>query len=154
MAAKQGMIGLGFCSATGHSGRVAPYGGRKPILGTNPFAAAVPVDGSAPILVDFATSVVAEGKLRLAINQGKRVPEGWILDADGEPTTDPHLHYQGGPLLPMGGENSGHKGFGLSLLMDLLGGALAGRPMPGRPGHVSGNGVIFIVLEKSPVFTV
>ena len=137
------LIGMAFCTATGHNGRVAPYGSRAPVLGTNPFACAVPVAGSPPILVDFATSIVAEGKLRVAINQGKEVPDGWILDGEGLPTNDPHEHYKGGALLTIGA----YKGYGLSLLMDLLGGVLAGRGTPATPGLVSGNGVIFLFLD-------
>ena len=143
MAAAQNMIGLAFCNVYGGPmRRVAPLGGIRPLLGTNPFAAAVPVANRAPIVLDFSTSVVSEGKVRLARNQNQAVPEGWLLDANGQPTVNPHDLYQGGALLPMGG----YKGFGLLVLMELLGGVLMGTSGLGLPGLISRNGVLFIVL--------
>ena len=143
LAAAEGMVGLGFCTATGPAGRVAPFGGREPIFGTNPLAIAVPSADGRPVLLDFATSVVAEGKLQLALNKGESIPEGWLLSPDGEPTTDPSDHYVGGPLLAFGG----HKGSGLAIVNDLLGGILAGKGTPALPGLVSGNGVLFVVID-------
>jgi uncharacterized oxidoreductase len=143
MAAEQGMIGLAFCNGGGPGGAVTPYGGRARLLGTNPIAAAVPVAGGPPVIADFATSVVAEGKLRVARNRGKSLPEGWILGPDGQPSTDPEDFYRGGMLLPAGG----YKGYGLSLLVEFLGGLLTGRGCPGLPGFVAGNGVLFLVLS-------
>ena len=124
-------------------GAVAPYGGGGRVLGTNPIAAAVPVAGRPPLVIDFATSAVAEGKLRLARQQGKAIPEGWILGPDGEPSTDPEDFYAGGVLLPM----AGHKGSGLSLLVEFLGGILTGRGCPAFPDFTPGNGVLFLALS-------
>ncbi len=142
-ASNKQMIGLAFCTATGAAGRVAPYGSKDPIFGTNPFAAGIPSEGNCPVILDFATSAVAEGKLRVAVNKGESVPEGWLLDPDGEPTTDPSDHYIGGPLLPFGE----HKGSGLGIINDLLGGILAGTGTRALPGMVSGNGVLFVVID-------
>jgi LDH2 family malate/lactate/ureidoglycolate dehydrogenase len=143
MAAEQGLISLAFCNGGRPGGHVAPYGGVARLLGTNPIAAAVPVAGRPPVVVDFATSVVAAGKLRVARNRGQAVPEGWILGPDGRPTTNPDDYYAGGMLLPA----AGHKGYGLSLAVEFLAGLLTGRGSPALPGFVPGNGVLFLVLS-------
>jgi uncharacterized oxidoreductase len=142
MAADQGTIGLAFCNGGGPRGAVAPYGGATRLLGTNPIAAAVPVAGRPPVVIDFATSAVAEGKLRVARNRGLPVPEGLILAPDGRPSTNPEDFYAGGVLLPA----AGHKGYGLSLLVELLGGLLTGSGSPVLAGFGGGNGVLFLVL--------
>ncbi len=144
MAAGQGFIGLAFCNGGRPGGLVAPYGGAGRLLGTNPLAAAMPVAGRRPVVIDFSTSIVAEGKVRIARNQGQSVPEGWILRADGHPSTNPEDLYAGGMLLPI----AGHKGYGLSLLVEFLGGILTGQGCPGVPGYtVLRNGVLFLVLS-------
>lgn len=143
MAAEQGLIGLAFCNGGRPGGHVAPYGGAARLIGTNPIAAAVPVAGRSPVVVDFATSVVAAGKLRVARNRGQSVPEGWIVGPDGQPSTNPEDYYAGGMLLPA----AGHKGYGLSLLVEFLAGLLTGRGSPALPGFVRGNGVLFLVLS-------
>jgi uncharacterized oxidoreductase len=122
-AARRGFIAQLWCNGHGIA-RVAPWGGLDARLATNPIAIAVPATGQ-PVLVDITTSVVAEGKVRLARDAGKPIPEGWVLDARGAPATDPAALYAGGTLLPLGGRE-GHKGYGLSLVVDLLGGILSG----------------------------
>ena len=122
-AARQGLVCVIF--ANGHGvARVAPWGGTEARLATNPIAACVPSRGD-PILLDITTSVVAEGKVRLARNEGRPIPEGWVLDSSGKPSTDPAALYADGTLLPLGGRE-GHKGYGLSVICDLLGGILSG----------------------------
>lgn len=143
LAAAEGMVTLGFGTCTGAAGRVAPFGSKEPMFGTNPFAVGIPSAEANPVVLDFATSVVAEGKLKVALNKGELVPEGWLLSPDGQPTTDPSDHYIGGPLLTFGG----HKGSGLAIINDLLGGILAGKGTPALPGLVSGNGVLFVVID-------
>ncbi|MEJ5198922.1 MAG: adenylosuccinate synthetase, partial [Anaerolineae bacterium] len=118
MAVEHGMIGFLTCNS---SLLTAPYGGVDRVFGTNPFAFAFPRSGT-PFLMDFAASVVAEGKLRVAMAKGVPIPEGWILDKERKPTTNPADFYDGGVLLPLGG----HKGYGLLMVADLLGGALTG----------------------------
>ncbi len=142
MAAAEGMIGLAFCNGGGGRGIVAPFGGAGRILGTNPIAAAIPVANRPPVVLDFATSAVAEGKVRIARNSGKSVPAGWILDKAGNPSTQPADLYDGGVILPA----AGHKGFGLSMLVEFMGGLLTGAGCPAldmKPG----NGVLFLVLN-------
>lgn len=142
MAAAEGLIGLAFCNGGGGRGIVAPFGGTQRILGTNPIAAAIPLAQRAPVVLDFATSAVAEGKVRIARNSGKSIPEGWILDKEGRPSTHPADLYDGGVILPA----AGHKGFGLSLLVEFMGGLLTGSGCPAL-GMAPRNGVLFIVLN-------
>ena len=122
-AAERGFIAQVHCNGHGVC-RVAPWGGTEPRLATNPIAIAIPTRAE-PLLVDITTSVVAEGKVRVSRNAGRKIPEGWVLDSDGRPTTNPADLYEGGTLLPLGGRE-GHKGYGLSIVVDLLGGALSG----------------------------
>jgi LDH2 family malate/lactate/ureidoglycolate dehydrogenase len=99
-----------------------PYGGAGKTLGTNPFAFGIPAGRETPLIVDFATTQVAGGKIAVARDKGQRIPEGWVVKKDGTPTTDPNDFYQGGMLTTMGQ----HKGFGLSMVAEALGGALTG----------------------------
>jgi uncharacterized oxidoreductase len=103
---------------------VAPFGGRDARLGTNPFCVGIPRPGGEPILLDFATSKIAQGKTRVAYNKGVAIEPGTLIDNHGEPTTDPRYTVVEpiGALLPFGE----HKGAGLALICELLGGALAG----------------------------
>ena len=120
LAAAQGQVSLHFLNTSGAQ-RVAPYGGSDRRLSTNPITIGVPVDGGEPVIVDVTTSTVAEGKLMVALNKGERVPDGWIIDRSGKPTTDPGAFYDGGALLTVGA----HKGSGLSIVTDLLAGAVS-----------------------------
>lgn len=146
MAAAEGMIGLAFCNGGRSGGIVAPFGGAARRIGTNPMAAAVPLGDRPPFVLDFATSAVAEGKVRVARNSGKEIPTGWVLDKDGNPTTNPADLYEGGMLVPA----AGHKGYSLALLVDLLGGMLTGGGSAPEAGStMQSNGVLFIVLAVS-----
>ncbi len=113
---------------------VAPFGGRDARLGTNPFCVGIPRPGKDPIVLDFATSKIAQGKTRVAYNMGKSIDPGTIIDDHGNPTTDPRYTVvePSGALLPFGE----HKGAGLALICELLGGALAG----GATGHFAADG--------------
>ncbi|HZS82201.1 MAG TPA: malate/lactate/ureidoglycolate dehydrogenase [Stellaceae bacterium] len=129
MAAKAGLVSVQFVN--GNSGRplVAPFRGREGRLSTNPICIAVPGTATtAPVILDFATSRIALGKVRVAHNEGKRVVEGALIDEAGRPTTDPGVIYGHGPggavgaVLPFGE----HKGYGLALVAELLAGAICG----------------------------
>lgn len=115
-----------FCLATVNSSKhghfVVPWGGRKGRLATNPLAFAAPA-GNRPVVMDMSTSMISEGKIRVLMHEGKQAPLGCIQDASGNPITDPHAFYRppGGTIRPFGGE-LGYKGFGLSLLVEILGG--------------------------------
>lgn len=119
MAAGAGQVSLHFLNTSGAQ-RVAPFGGRDRRLSTNPLAVGVPVAGAEPVILDVTTSTVAEGKLMVAMNKGEAIPGGWIIDKEGHPSEDPKAFYDGGALLTIGG----HKGSGLSIVTDLLAGAL------------------------------
>ena len=125
MAAKAGMIGL-ITADSGRSAKaVAPFGGREARLGTNPISIAIPSDLEGPLYLDMATSAAAAGKVALAVARGTPVPAGWIIDHDGRPSTDPKELRQGGALLPVGG-SEGYKGYGLSVMVEILCGILTG----------------------------
>jgi L-2-hydroxycarboxylate dehydrogenase (NAD+) len=118
MVAERGLAGLYL--AVGNANHMAPWGGRELLLSTNPIAVAIPSEGH-PVLLDMATTVAAYGKVKLAAQRGQPMPEGWMIDAKGNPLTDPQ-RAAGGSLLPIGGP----KGFGLSLVFGLLAGTLNG----------------------------
>jgi len=118
-----GLIGVVTVGIAGPgSGRVAPFGGMTPFLGTNPWSIGVPAGGRPPLIFDAATSSVAEGKVRLALAKGAEAPEGAVLDPAGRHSRDPAQLYAGGTLTLLGGELAGHKGYGLSLAAALVGG--------------------------------
>ncbi len=127
---------------------VAPPGGTQGRIGTNPLCLGAPTAG-APVVLDIGTSVCAEGKVRVHFNKGTPVPEGWLLDAQGRPTTDPGVLYREprGTILPLGGPQA-YKGFGIGLLLDMFVGGLSGAPCsrPDAPNLVA-NAVLFILLD-------
>jgi LDH2 family malate/lactate/ureidoglycolate dehydrogenase len=146
MAAREGMIGI----ATADSGRspkaVAPFGGREARLGTNPISIAMPSDLDGPLYLDMATSAAAAGKIALSVARGTPVPPGWIIDADGRPTTDPKQLRQGGALLPVGG-SEGYKGYGLSVMVEILCGLLTGLGFGVEPTGRHNDGCFMAVFN-------
>lgn len=116
--AAQGLSSIAMCPSYA---TVAPAGGTKPLLGTNPFAFGWPRAGENPYVFDFATSVAARGELELYRRAGKQLPEGWAVDADGNPTTDPTAALAGA-MLPFGA----HKGSAISTMIELLAGVMIG----------------------------
>ncbi|REJ89625.1 MAG: Ldh family oxidoreductase [Planctomycetota bacterium] len=124
MAAEAGLVSLHFVNTSGLGMHVVPAGGKDRRLSVNPVTAGVPIEGARPVILDIAAAATAEGKLKVARNQGIPVPDGWIVDVDGNPTNDPNVFYgpPQGAILPLGG----HKGYGLGLVADLLAGALSG----------------------------
>jgi uncharacterized oxidoreductase len=151
-AAELGLMMIATVNNCGASPRVAPPGGIEPRLATNPFCAAVPTSTpGAPLVVDFATSVVAEGKVRTHYISGLPVPEGWLLDHTGEPTTDPRVLYEPpfGTILPLGGRQS-YKGFGLGLILELWAGGLSGGKCSRADApRAVGNNVVFLVCDPA-----
>lgn len=123
MAAKAGMIGMITCDSGRAPKSVVPHGGRVARLGTNPISVAFPSDLEGPIFLDMATSAVAAGKIGVKRNRGEPAPPGWILDKDGNDTTDVNDFYDGGAILPMGGDQA-HKGYVLSFMVETLSGIL------------------------------
>ena len=125
MALKEDFIGL---SMTNTTKGVAPFLGAEKMLGTNPVAIAFPGLVEPPVLIDFASSAVSYGKIEIAKRMGKPVPEGWCIDKNGNPTNNPADMIEGGALLPLGSTTvgSGHKGYCLASMVDILSAVLSG----------------------------
>lgn len=147
MAAEDGMLSLHFVNTSGAGMLVAPFGGIDRRLSANPFTAGVPTGNGAPIILDMSACTVAEGKVRVALNQGKMVSEGCLIDSEGNPTNDPHQFYGDPPgaILPI----AGHKGYGLSLIIEMLAGALTGSSCT-NPDHAwrVANGMLSIIIDR------
>ena len=162
------MIGLLMANDHGGGTCVAPYGGVEGRLSTNPIACAVPLANTSPtryaeadscqtditeeplkkIVLDMSTSVVASGKIRVKQHRNEAVPHGWLVDAKGESTTNPDDFYSMPPaaLLPFGGI-AAHKGFGLSVIVDILAGALTGAGCSKNEDARVGNGLFVLVIN-------
>ncbi len=133
MAAGEGMVGLTFTNARPS---IAPTFSTEPMLGTNPIAFAAPSDLPFPFCFDGATSITQRGKIEVADRAEKPIPEGWVIDAEGNPMTDPAAILEALPkfqaaLLPLGGAGEllgGHKGYGLATMVEILSAALSGGP--------------------------
>jgi uncharacterized oxidoreductase len=148
MAAKAGMIGIVMVNAGGGGQSVAPFGGIERRLATNPFAIAVPSGGDYDPVLDVATSMVPEGKVRNYYRRGESLPGDWIIDAEGRPATDAQ-HFYGPPagaILPWGG-SVGYKGFGLAFLIDVIAGALSGAGCCGPDVVPARDGVLLLALD-------
>jgi len=152
MAAAAHLVSLHFVNTSGGGILVAPFGGTQRRLSANPIAAGVPVKDGPPIIVDISTCTIAEGKIKVAFNKGERVPKGCILDADGLPTDDPKEFYATPPgaILPLGG----HKGYSLSVLAEVLAGALTG----GSCSHFGvdrvANNMLSVILDPAALQSV
>jgi len=142
--ARAGFIGIGMSNA---GPAVAPHGGRRRMLGTNPFGWAVPRGkGKEPLSFDIATAGIAEGKLQLARAKGRQVPPGVLVTAEGRPSIDPNDFFGGGAILPFGG----HKGYGVNLLAQVLGCWLAGMDTSRFEGPAGANGPVIVVIDIHP----
>ena len=145
MLAERNMIGF---LATNASPAMAPFGSREKLIGNNPQSCAAPTGLSAPFILDISHTEVARGKIYLAKERREAIPENWALDQSGAPTTDPAQAILG-TLLPMGG----HKGFGLSAMMDVLSGILSGSAFgtdingPYVPDRPSGVGHFLYAID-------
>jgi uncharacterized oxidoreductase len=148
MAARADMIGLITADSGRSTKQVAPFGGREPRLGTNPLSIAIPSDLEGPLFLDMATSAVAAGKIALAVSRGEPVPLGWIVDASGNPSTDPGDLRRGGALLPLGG-SEGYKGSGLSAIVEILCGLLTGLGFGMDPTGRHNDGCFLAVFNVS-----
>ena len=124
MLAERGLASIHFVNTSGFGILVAPFGGADRRLSANPIAAGAPRRGGRPIILDIATSAIAEGKIQVARNRGEQLQPGLVLDGHGRPTTDPKVFYAEPPgaILPFGG----HKGSGLSFFCEILAGSLTG----------------------------
>jgi uncharacterized oxidoreductase len=148
MCARAGLIGIGVVNSGGGAQVVPPFGGLGRRLSTNPISIAAPSDSQHPIVLDMATTVAPEGKVRAAFQAGKPVPIGWLNDAQGQYTTDAAQLYADPPgaLVPIGGI-VGYKGFGLGLMIDVLAGILTGAGGREPDRQYSGDGLVVIALD-------
>lgn len=145
--AAEGLVGLGFTNAPAS---IAPVGGRRPVIGTNPFALAVPDgQGGASLVVDQSASVVAKSEIMVCAREGRPIPSHWAFDAEGRPTEDPAAALAGS-MAPSGG----HKGFGAGLTTELFAAALAGAtlgkdasPFSGTAGGPPRTGQFFFAVD-------
>ena len=158
MAAAEGLVSIHFVTASG-SILVAPFGARERRLSTAPFCVGIPREKQEPVILDFATSIVAEGKVLVASRGGKKLPDGALIGPDGEFSTDPAMLY--GPYEPEGARDSTqgrgairafgeHKGSGLAFMCEILGGSLTGAKATG-PGRRFCNGMFSIYVDPKRV---
>ena len=149
LAAEAGCVAI---LVTNASPAMAPWGGRRKSIGTNPWSIAAPAGRHGVVVMDLANTAVARGKVYLAAERGTGIPEGWAADADGNATTDPAAAI-GGLILPM----AGPKGYVISFMMDVLAGVLTGSSFGSRvagpydPGRRSGAGHLLIVIDVAAV---
>ena len=142
-----GLVSVHFVNVVGHEPFVSPWGSAERRLQTNPFCCVVPRNGDVPIVLDMATSAIAMGKVRVAYMAGNKAPDGALVDHDGRPTNEPKTIFERpfGALGPFGQ----HKGSGLALMCELLGGALVGewtmQPGHERPGTVVNHMLMFVL---------
>jgi len=158
MAAAEGLVSVHFVTASG-SVLVAPYGGVERRLSTAPYCVGIPRQGQPPVVLDFATSIVAEGKVLVASRGGKKLPKGALIDLDGTLSEDPTVlygphtaegprdHSQGKGAIRAFGE---HKGSGLALICELLGGSLTGTSATG-PNQRFANGMFAFYIDPKVV---
>ncbi|MFI4933576.1 MAG: malate/lactate/ureidoglycolate dehydrogenase [Caulobacterales bacterium] len=148
--ADAGMVSMHYVNVIGGEPAVAPFGGGEPRMITNPYCCTLPRPDGDHIVLDFATSAVAIGKLRVAMMKGEPAPPGALMDAEGQPTDDPRVIFSAGSrgfLLPFGL----HKGGGMQVMCELLGGALAGhwtmQPAGKRDYGAAVNNMLSIVID-------
>ncbi len=147
--AEAGLVGLGFTNAPAS---IAPSGGYKPVVGTNPFSIAAPgLDGKPAVLIDQSASTIAKSEVMKHAREGKPIPVGWALDGDGNPTTDPNVGLKGS-MAPSGG----YKGVGVALLVEMMAAALTGAtlginasPFSGTAGGPPKTGQFFLAIDPA-----
>ena len=151
MAAAEGLVAMMMVNAGGGGQSVVPFGGLARRLATNPISIAAPSGNGVPVVLDIASSVAPEGKVRLLYQARKPAPPGWLIDSAGRTSTDPKDFYEspGGGLLPLGGP-AGYKGFGLAFMIDILAGALSGAGCcrPGAPEALDGFLMLTVDVQK------
>jgi len=148
--AQAGLASIHFVNTSGFGILVAPFGGTDRRLSANPIAAGAPTADGAPLVLDISTSAIAEGKIQVALNQGKELPAGCTIDAEGRPNRDPVKFYgpPEGALLPI----AGHKGHGLSVFCEILAGALTGGQTTNPTNATAGrlvNNMMSVVFDPA-----
>lgn len=149
--ALRGFITLLAVNDSGSFAAVAPHGGVERFFSTNPLAAGIPRGDAEPILIDISTSMTSVGKLRVASQRGETIPEGWLIDGQGEPVIEPSRYFsepENVTLLPLGGMLAGYKGFALQLLVDVLAGALGGAGVStGEDPGLEANAIFALAID-------
>jgi uncharacterized oxidoreductase len=146
LIAGSGQVGLLLVNGEGSFPPVAPFGGTERRLTNNPISIAVPGPDQ-PVMLDMALSAVAESRVLHAAERNSPVPEGWVLDRDGNPSTSPNDYLEGGSLVPVGGAAGAHKGYALIVLVELIVGMLTGGPMCGPGERRFSNGYVLICID-------
>jgi uncharacterized oxidoreductase len=146
LASAEGMIAMITADSGRSSKAVAPFGGAKARLGTNPICFAIPSNLDGPLVFDMATSAAAAGKINVATARGEQVPAGWLIDAEGKPSTDPRVLRSGGALLTLGG-TEGYKGTGLAAIVEILSGLLTGLGFGVDPAGRHNDGCFMAVFN-------
>ena len=126
-------------------GNVVPFGGKEPVMSTNPYTLSMPGLKNDPLVCDFAISNWPAGKVAVARANNDALPPDIIIDKNGNPSTNPNDFYNGGSLLPIGN----HKGYGLSLMVEILGGLFTGAGFHGLGQSTSTNGVLFVMFKPT-----
>jgi hydroxycarboxylate dehydrogenase B len=153
-AAAKGMVSIHFTNAVAAQAMVAPHGGAEGRFLTNPFTVAIPRLNADPVLLDFATSAIAQGKVRVAYNRKEKLAESFLIDAQGKPSNDPAVMFEpeGGPHGALV-TSAGHKGYALAVVCELLGAALIGgettRPANQTMKHAIWNNMLAIVFDPT-----
>jgi LDH2 family malate/lactate/ureidoglycolate dehydrogenase len=155
LAAKADMIGMAMAN---DAPSMAVPGSRTAVLGTNPFAYAVPAGEEDPIFLDIASSAVAGGKVRIAQAEGRKVPDHWLVDKEGVPTTDPFAYPHAGALFPF----AGHKGYGIAAMIEALSGVLTGAGMmrevlswiDSDPSQPTQHGAAFLAIDIGAIMPI
>ncbi len=149
-AAAQGMAAIMFTGLLGEASNIVPpYGGAARRFSTNPISIGFPYQEDGAVFLDMATSIGAEGKLRVYRARGHDLPDEWVIDAGGNPSRDPNDFYDGGAVLPLGGTQVGHKGYGLAFMAAVLGGLLGEYDKPDPPEGAFSSGSTIIVVDVS-----
>ena len=152
MAALKNCVSITFVNTSGFGILMAPYGGTDRRLSANPIAIGVPIENNDYLVLDMATSIVAEGKVKVARNKKIKLPEEYLLDGHGNPTNDPEKFYAEplGSILPFGG----HKGFGLAFMVDILSGSLTGGNSShpdNQNAHTVINNTLAIIIDTENI---
>ncbi|SVA32061.1 uncharacterized protein METZ01_LOCUS84915 [marine metagenome] len=150
--AEAGLVSMHYVNVVGHSGLVAPYRGSDARYATNPYCCTLPgTPGQEQVVLDMATTLMAQGKIRVARNKGERLPEGVVIDGQGRPSTDPEVMFQSpqGAMMPF----ATYKGYGLALVCELLAGVLSGggtcRPQTNRNHDTILNNMLSIIIDPT-----
>ena len=144
----ENMVGLIWCSAGPRGGSMAPFGGTKRVLAGNPIGLGVPGGLGMPLVIDMSTAVAAGGKALLALQSGQKIPDHWVLGADGRPTTEPSEFMTPdlqiiGAMRPFGQ----HKGYALAIFAEVMGAILTGYGAAYRDDYIEGNGTFVIAID-------